>query len=387
MAVTISQSPDKYTPSDNPIIWVWYSNATGNPNFSYIVELYIDAVLDSSHQIFPELGGGYAHFDVSEIIRAKVPTAQLTTSTIVNDASNYRSVYIIIREFYGTTPAFGASATSSTIYPFKACIENSLMDTWDYTDWKISNDTKRFLTDSPNDIRIREGQDYYVTIITDAVADQSLFVVWYDIDGNVVGSADYYNITYTSYRITQINLNSDLYLSFLTQPVLDTVEYVEFYFADSGNVELSETKRFYLDRGCNYGAELIWLNKYGGFDVYNYSHNIIRNSDIETKQFEQQYGGWEDVTYSLNSLNSGVRSYFKTAKDRLTLVSSYVNADTQNWLVESAYISPLVYLFGTIREVVNITSSSYLESNDRFVEEITEVVELSLCNGRKSVVI
>jgi hypothetical protein len=261
------------------------------------------------------------------------------------------------------------------------------MDSWDYTEWKISNSTKRFLTDSPNDIRIREGQDYYVSIITDAVSNQSLFVKWYDIDGNIVGSADYYSIDYANYRITQVNLNSALYLSFLTQPVLDTVEYIELYFADGDSIPLSETKRFYLDRGCNYGAQLIWLNKYGAFDVYNYSHNIILKTEHESKQFEQQYGGWDDVTYSLNSLNSGMRTYFKTAKDKVTLVSSYIDSNIQNWLVKSAYISPLVYLFGTIREVVNIDSTSYTESDDRFVDEITEVLDLSLCNQRKSSVI
>lgn len=385
MAVTIASSPQKYTPSDNPIVWTFYSGAIGNPNFSYIIEVYVNAVLISSHQVFPEIGGGYSHFDISEIIRPITPVAIVGSSTIVTDASNYRSAYVKIREFYGTTPSFHSDATSATIYSFKACLNPIDFDIFDYTDFKCTSNTKRFLTDSPNTLMLPEGKDYYLNIITDNQTDVGIILEFYNSSNTQITSIDYNYAT--SFKITQFNLNSNNYLALLTQPTLDTVSYVNYYMADLGGSPISETKRMYFDRGCDNGAELIWLNKYGAFDVYNYGQNLIASSEITAKTFEKQYGGWIGVNYILDSSNAGVHSYFKTAKDKVKLVSKYINSDTQNWLVRSAYISSLVYMFDATRQMVNIASTSYEESNNRFVEETTEIVDLTLPNIRKSILL
>lgn len=382
MAVTISQSPNKYTPSDNPISWSWFSGATVNPNFSYIVEVYIDGALDGSHQIFPELGGGYSHFDASEIVRAVVPVAHVGETSVVNDAENYREVYIKVREFYGSPPAFGADATSATINVFKSKIDEADFDVWNYTDYEPTAITKKFMTDSPAIQSVREGKDFFLSIITDEVANIGAIVEFYDDADSLITSLDY-NAP-TSEKITQLNLNSDNYVGTLTQPVLDTVEYFLVYYADIGSVPISETKRVNIDRTCDNGAELIWLNKLGSFDVYHFGHNMIQSSDHTAKTYEKQYGGWDDVTYTFDSSNAGVHSYFKTATDKLKLVSKYIAPTVQNWLVNSAYISPLVYIFDTGRQSVNIESTSYTYNQDRFIDSITEIIDLKLPNIRKS---
>jgi hypothetical protein len=386
MAVTIAQNAQKYTPSDNPIIFTWYSSEYLQTNFSYIVDVYINGTLDSRQQIFVERGGGYSHFDCSEIVRTYVSTPIIGGSSVVNDAGISVEVYLIVREFYGATPTLHANETTNTINAFKSSLSNVEFDSFDYTDFIISGTAKRFLTDSPNDLYIREGQDYYLTIIADEILDQGLQVTFYDENDSVITSFDYTDGVSTD-KIYQYNLNSDNYVSTLTQGVLDTVKYLDMVIIDNGGGELSETKRLYLDRGCDYGAELIWLNKYGGIDVFNYSHNLIRSSDVNGKQYEKQYGGWVDVTYTLDSTNSGMHSYFKTANDKVTLVSSYINSATQNWLVNSAYISPLVYFFDSIRQMCSINGTAYSESQDRFIEETTEIVELALPNMRKSVIV
>ena len=159
MAITIVQNAQKYTPSDNPIIFTWYSSEYLQTNFSYIVDVYINGTLDSRQQIFVELGGGYSHFDCSEIVRTYVSTPIIGASSIVNDAGISVEVYLIVREFYGATPALQANATTNTINAFKSSLSNVEFDSFDYTDFKSTANTKRFLTDSPNDLYIREGQD------------------------------------------------------------------------------------------------------------------------------------------------------------------------------------------------------------------------------------
>ena len=384
MAVTLAIQPDSFTPSDNPIVWTWSSNQTGQTNFSYIVEVYIDAVLHSSHQTFPEVST-YSHFDASEILKSLTPVPAIGQATFVDDATNNREVYVIVREFYGDPLAFGASATSSTVTAFKSRIDDEDMDNWASSVYTVSTSAKKFLTDSPNTLKVREGQDYYLSIITDEVTNIGAIVEFYDVDDVQITALDY-NAP-TSFKITQLNLNTDIFLPTLTQPVLDTVSYIKVFYANAGSLPISETKTFYLDRGCNYGGQLLFINKYGAFDCFTFAHNLSRKADHTSKSFEKQYGGWVGIVYTLNSNDSGVQTYFKTATDKISLSSDYISEAVQNWLVKTCYISSIVYLYDNGYLKVNILSSSYSFEQDRFLESYTEIIEIGLSNTRKGLTV
>jgi len=88
MAVTIEQQPiTLHMLSGNPIVWVFSSNQTVQVNFSYYVEVYVDSVLHSTHQVFPE-SGIYGKFDVSEIAES-VLSAPLLPTTITGLTFGY----------------------------------------------------------------------------------------------------------------------------------------------------------------------------------------------------------------------------------------------------------------------------------------------------------
>jgi hypothetical protein len=373
MAVTINSSPQLYTPSDNPIVWKFSSNLTATANFSYLVELYVSGSLTGTHQIYPE-SGIYSHFDASDVVKTMLDIPDINQSTFVADALNNREVYIIVKEFYGTTPTVHATATSSTINVWKARLDNKEFSNYDYTDW---NGIK-FFTDMPNDIQVREGNNYLVTIMTNY--NVNIYAKLYNSSGTLLDTIT----TTANNKVTQINLNTDILASAFTS----STAYIEYYVTDvATGLVVSEVKRFYINRACQNGYPLYWINKYGSFDTYDFSFNAIFSSTIESKTFEKQFGEWSSSNYVFDASNSGVLSYFKTANDTLQLVSNYINQATQNWLVRTCYISSVVYMLDTTYDRVTIDNTAYTESQDRFVEEYTEIVTIKLPNTRKSIVV
>lgn len=379
MAVTIHSSPQKYTPSDNPILWRFSSNQTGQANFSYVVELYVNNFLVGNYQYFPT-SGIYAVADMMKKVRNLVPSPVLSNADVIKNAFNNTPVYIKVFERYGTTPVNHSSATSSDIYVFKGCLPAEEFENFVYTDYKMLLSTSKWMTDSVNDLAIRLNHDYYLTFIADTITNFDVNITLYDVDGNGLTTLSYTNST--NKRIVQLNVNTSLYSAYIT----DAVDSIGVQIDDYTNIVMTE-KRFYIDRDCDNGKQLIWLNKYGGFDQFNFAHNDIESTDVESQTFERSLGEWVGTSFVLNSANSGVQTYLKTAKKKRTLISEYIDGSTQNWLMDSVAISPQAYIFGTTNQKVNVITASYPKQQDKYEEEFTAVIELLMPNIIKSAVI
>jgi len=56
MAITIVNEPSPFWPICNDVEWVFKSDETAQPNFSFTIELYIEGALHSTHEVYPEVG-------------------------------------------------------------------------------------------------------------------------------------------------------------------------------------------------------------------------------------------------------------------------------------------------------------------------------------------
>lgn len=385
MAVTIHSSPLLYTPSDNPIEWVFSSNQTAQPNFSYIVEVYVNGSLHSRHKKFPQVGAR-SFIDVAEIMTFSTPVATVPHTTVQKDAGNYLSVYIKVREYYGATPAYASDATSATVYAFKSSLSNEERQAWDYTDFVPTATDKRFFSDSPNGLNIPDNADYYLTIITNNMADRKMLITLKDSTGTLITSAE---VAIGVRRITQFNVGTKSIVdnTAVTQLQMDQASTIEISILETvGDTTVSETKTYTIDRDtCGRPSYFIWLNKYGAWDHFNFKHNRIYSSDIKSLTYGKPFGEWQGNDHVLDSANSGTLTYLKTAKDKLEVVSDFINQDVQNYLVQSMYLSPLVYYVATAYQRLTITATAYELQDDRYEDEFTESVQLSIPNERKSV--
>ena len=139
MAVTIQQQPQLFSTAGNPIVWTFESDQTAQPNFSFIVELYILGTLYSTHQVFPQFGI-LSRFNASEAIKSILSSPLVINGTLT---TNYNSAitngYIIVYEKYGTPPTIAASATTAQMNPFNGALRHPEFINWNYQDYNVDS--------------------------------------------------------------------------------------------------------------------------------------------------------------------------------------------------------------------------------------------------------
>jgi hypothetical protein len=120
----------------------------------------------------------------------------------------------------------------------------------------------------------------------------------------------------------------------------------------------------YMDLDCKrYETyRLHWLNKLGSWDSFTFSLVSTESATVQAFDYQRDPGVWDGTSYTY-PLYSGQKIHFaKTKSKQLVLNSDWISQGVQNWLVESLFDSPLVYLEqnnGTEFEPVKVTNTSY----------------------------
>lgn len=384
MAVTIISSPELYTPSDNPVVWVFSSDQFSQANFSYVVEIYVNGNLSSVREVFPEVGAR-AHIDIQEETRIKTPVTQIGQSNVIADAANYSRFLIIIKERYGTTPAYHATVTSASIYCFKAALSPEDRQAFSYVLHTPVNADSKFMTSNNNDLYIAQGNDYFLSIITNLQAGLSLVIYAIRADGTQVTAFDL--LISTPARINKFRLNTEVIMddTGMTQLQIDETAYFDVRLEDNGGLPKSETKKIYIQReDCGTPAHLVWLNALGGFDCFTFLHNRIYSGAISKNSYSRQFGQWQGTSYVLDAASSGRIDYRKSLVKKMRAVSGYINENEQNYIVSSLLVSPLVYLDSS---PVLVDTAEYEFQQDIFEDEFTQVIDITFPNAQESVIL
>lgn len=386
MAITVHSSPQNFTPSDNPIVWTFSSNQTAQANFSYIIEAYVDGVLDSRHEIFPEVGAR-AHFDMSPIMSVSTPVASVAQSTVSKSAANWMECSIVIRERYGSPPAYQASSSPAARIAFKARLSPEEFSDFDWTDYAFAlTATTKFMTFNNVDLHIKPDADYFLSYINAGDSGTAVVFQLFEEDGtSIPGSEIPIDDTIS---IVQLNVRTSFLVaeSIIPQSSFDQAAYMDVFVNQFGGDPVSEIKRIYFDRSeCGVPTHFVWLNSLGSFDVYNFSHNRIYLSSVASYRYGKQFGEWQGTSFVFDASNSGTIDYLKRTDSRMQAVSGYIDQATQNYLVQSMYSSPLCYISedGDFTRVT-IEATAYELQNDLYEDEFTEIVEVSFPNAKYS---
>ena len=150
MAITLYDEPQLIAPAGNPLVFTFSSDQTAQPNFSFIVEVYIDGQLRLTQEVFRQFNT-LGRIDVSEAVQSTIRNI-IPTTNIENDASTSMVTYaIIVYEKYGTTPTIQASDTSTTLKAFNAALEYPQWRVWDDADYNPNvTQNSLFLTYFPS---------------------------------------------------------------------------------------------------------------------------------------------------------------------------------------------------------------------------------------------
>jgi len=366
MAVTFHQQPANFSTSDNPLVYVFSSNQVAQQNFSFIVQTYVDAVLVSTERIFVERSGR-AHWDASLVVKNNI--YRPTRPTALSTEQVLPSVYVKVTENYGTPPTNQANANSNTISVIKAKLSEEDFKTYDIlNDWV--ND--KWLTEIPdNTIHATKTQDIFAQVICTDVS-QSLSLFAFDENNTLI---DTYATAPASVDLWNCNLSYANLLAVM--PAMPNAYKVAAQVNNSNVLYI----QYDIDE-CDNKDVVSWINKFGAFDQFVFTHYKENRGATESQSYQKQFGGWSNSTWSFD-VDYGEIETVKTNKPTGYIVSGWLNTTTQNWLV-SLYKSIGVRLNTT--QSIKITSSAYTVKTQRFEELINEEITYQLTN-EKSIMI
>jgi hypothetical protein len=386
MAVTIHESPNTWSLSDDPIRWVFSSNQTAQPNFSYIIEIYVAATLVSTHKLFP-ISGIYSTIDISEDVKALVSAPTLEPISPATTVLNNATAYIIVRENYGSTPINQASATSSTINIWKGRVFLKRWIGLDTDDYVFTINGSKWLTDCPR-ISVRKNETLQLFHITNNAASVTRRITYYDETGSTVGSANV--ITPSDRLVTKYNVSYS-YLEAQCTGSFDNVAYVDVVLSNATPL-VSEVIRIYIDRSCGLEIDrLHFINQLGGLDSFTFKRLSRVSQSTEVQEFRTSQGSLNNTAYIYDANYTGVGSYQVKSTQTKKIKTGWISKELQNWLVDNLLTSPLV-----IYEVVDAIKPEYykvkinnstVDKAKNYIDGLVEMeVELIIHNENSAVV-
>jgi hypothetical protein len=389
MAVTIQQEPQIFSTAGNPIVWTFESDQTAQPNFSFIVELYIQGTLYSTHQVFPQFGI-LSRFNASEAIKSILSSPLVINGTLT---TNYNSAitngYIIVYEKYGTPPTIGAFAQSTLLMnAFNGALRHPEFINWNYQDYNVDSNNPAtpgvlFLTSWPRARKYFCGltENIFLGFISDDTALNVRFRL--KDSAGVTIATDLVSVTFND--LTVVDASPATIIANTTITALDfaAAAYYEVIARGVGigiNNGSSETFKIYIDNECHRypTRRLHWLNKFGVWDSFTFTLVSTESTKVSGSTYERESGVWSGTNYIYPLYQGEITTYSKRAEDTMILNSDWIYEDVQQWLVRELYESPNVYLEASTGsfEPVNITNQGYDLKQSRKDGLIRETIEI-----------
>lgn len=379
MAVTISGTPDEYSPVYNELMFVATSTQVAQTNFRFRVE-----ILDSSSttiatvDVFPDANNNML-FDAHRILESYVTSnPTLTTITELKPCPESWVKYKVkVTERYGATLANYLSATTSFLYAFNASFKWKDFASYDQDDWCIkSGSVVPFLTNSPDTQTIYTNEKAFLhfAVQTDNIA-RRLRVRTYDINGNLAQTALIVNNYYAfdAGRFVRCpagwNLNDITSgdLASGTQPLIHSSigSWKVDVTQSDGTTLLTETKTFNAAGECTpyTSYRLHFKNALGAFDSFTLNRRSTKTNKIERRTFEPVYGSISGGAWSYSITEQRKKDFYIEDEETLKLNSDWITEDESTWLYELV-TSPEIYV-ETDSELfsAHVKNSEYITRN------------------------
>jgi hypothetical protein len=377
------------SPVNNYLTFTFTSNQTGQANFSFYVEVFINSSFHSAHTIFPE-NAETGRIDVSGLLKTYVDSL-IPTNLIEQDYTNATTEYaIIVYEKYGTPPITQASVTSTTLKIFNASLRYPEFITWDYSQYDPSIvQGSLFLTDFPRTEKqyVRYDENLYLGTFCTILAPITIYIELFDISGNTI-SSDNYALNQTDFILINVGPQIIVANTIITQNDFDQC-YRYYVYIDYSGASNTETYFIYMDQDCTRydPVRLTWLNKYGVWDSYTFKLLSQESTDITSSRYEGEPGQWQGDQYIYDLSKGMTRVYHKRAIDKLLINSDWMKESVQNWVVRELYESPVVYIqqSDASLELVNINNANYLlkqRRKDGLIQEQVQIEKSYISNSQ-----
>jgi len=395
MAITIEQAPDSITPVYNKVEYLISSTNSGNTDFSYLVDIYINGSGTKTARLRIPIrpSDSYGIVDIHRVLETTLTSDVGDTTSILgnNDAPNHALTYIVkIGEEYdpGTGiitqyPPTGGGI-DSTRTAINASLEKQEWIDWDWAEYNTGQATDKYLTNSPSSRNV-SIEDHGWLYHSNSLIHDRYNVETYDSSGASLGSwvitaSSTSVITYVASAPASLNLIDNANLSTGVQPIITTS--TGSYSITPHNVVLArgETKTFVIKEPCKFNANnLIFLNKLGGFDHFTFYNGDSSSYSIQRKTMKVNIDTVSGTTISHSMQDREKVQYYTKQTETIKLMSDWITEEEDAWLLELIE-SPEIYLQNgnDLIAVSNIKTTSHTKKKDARDKLFRLDVELEL---------
>lgn len=363
MAISFITSPNDWQNVYNEIVFNVSSTNSTQANFQFLVDVNVSGQTNPVARLtYPKQPNiGTIDIDVSNVVKDYV-TYDLGSFNVTALQSNPNSVakyWLEFGEVYDNVSGIPTIYPNLAQYGTSGSPKSGSNAIFDFLEWSKTAFSSDKLLSISNQVSLNQN-----TFIPSLRASQQMWLSFFDknqtlaiVDLNVYNSQGIPIFVNSFSSITAIpsvvsfNIGHS-FLSFMgasgymTNP---NASYYEVVFKDAGDDTLF-TQRVNIDQKCSpYEVyRLHWLNKFGGFDSFNFTRVSKENIEIEQKQFKK-----------LQSLNYSTIDRLKT--DYFTKFSESIELNTdlltnEEWEgLRELVLSPVV--------ILETSSSSYIPIN------------------------
>ena len=378
MAITVYNTPASYAPAYNQMIFTLSSTNSGQSNFRYIADIYVNGSSDYTRlEVGKNPANSYGTFDVSGIIQNFLSRkAYDNTAKFKQFQNSIASYQVKFGEQYGPSSGITnyTNLVTQTGYAYNGVFDSLSFLGYSVNTYVLTNSSTQFLTDRPT-FETRTGEKLILGLMTnaDGVAYDLEIISYYD-DGTIFNTVrttnPYATLSTRGDRSINVRVDHDWLsglvnadLSFGTTPIFSAnYEYYTVKIKSLTGTVVSETITIYPGEDICSKYDPIrfkFMNNYGKYDYYTFTGAKTKNTNITRNTYKSNPNSWSSTNYNYNRMSRGLNQYETILDDTITINSDWITEAESEWL-EQLVTSPDVYIYdGSNLVAVNITNANY----------------------------
>lgn len=353
MSITLI-NPSGY-PSAQDNLWsIAYSSNSGQVDFKYVFDVFVDGVQLVRTKIFPEPSNGRGYFDAMPIVKNEITyawfnpvnnnTGQTSPYVSLNrsDTLNEKVYQLRVGEDYSGTTYLNLASGNVTTYNYSAPV-------FKRRQINIGQKLNNWLTNRP--LRIKAKTTDKILIPLFAGGDSFIPTYKsYNANNQLIGTVTdnafntfKYNQLDIGFQAIKNNITYNAYTDILT----DATAYYTIQFERENEGWLSNILRVDLDCNPNYTPiNLYFINAFGMFDTARFNLASRLTMDVERKTFEQRNYTLNNSSvdyYDANNVyNESKINYGSKTNHSYKLTMDFPSDAEYIWLAE-LIVSPQIY--------------------------------------------
>jgi hypothetical protein len=350
MAITITQQPTSPNAAYTRLLNVVSgSTNTGNPQYSYLMDVYESGSSDKIVRIIQGINpAGVSVFDPSRIIQGQLAEDQSwKISSVTPFESGSKLFTLKFGEQYGTS-----DSSSITEYPdlaenvievFRGVVEpNDGSYNWPSSSYAV-------LSNMPSSMSMQ--YDDYGTISV------------YNSD-NAYVSQSFYSGSDSGIQLIQ-QKNYDLTDSFSSVPISSSTPYWNYVDVEvSSSLGIQNYRYEVSDETHREKVRFAFINKLGSWDYFNNYNPVQQTTAVNREQYTANRVDYSSLTSTYDITRRGLSDFHTSVDDSFTVQTDYLDKENANWL-EELIESPSVFIQrdGEFVPIVILNSSYTANTN------------------------